>query len=548
MTVDRWLALALADSRARGLPLGPLLEGLASSLRALRGADWSAGLDAGWDHAPAETGAAAAHVASTRRAVAAATPVAGSAPAALDGRPCSGGAARPPLADRLGTIVETTARLVSGDVSARDLTERCLAAIAARNAELRAFITITSDLALAQADRADRERRHGRPLGPLHGVPLSLKDLFHVEGVPTTAASRVCEGRVAGQTAPAVARLIAAGAVVVGKTNLHEFAFGTTSEESAYGPVRHPLDDTRSAGGSSGGSAAAVVAGMCLASIGTDTGGSVRIPSAACGIVGVKPTFGEVPIEGVVPLAPTLDHVGPLARSVADARVLLAVMRGDPPAAADATPRRAPRAPRGLRCGVLQGYFVERLAPQVRRAFELACARLREAGAVLEPRMIPHAELVAPTYLPLVFAEAAAYHARTLERVPDRYTAAVRLRLELARYVLGEDYERARIGRAVLGAEVDDALGGCDALLLPTLPVPATPLGASTVAMGDRPEPVRAATLRLTQLFNLTGHPAVSLPLWLPGEPLPCGLQLAGARGGTDALLDVAEAVELALR
>jgi aspartyl-tRNA(Asn)/glutamyl-tRNA(Gln) amidotransferase subunit A len=544
VTVDRWLSLAVADCRQRGLPLEPLLEGLAASLRALRAADWSAGLDAELDNAMVSapshpTAGGQVRLPETTTAL----------PAAGVSHERGAGVQRAVAARRSdpapSTIAAAADRLASGELSSRDLTERCLAAIAQRNGELNAFITVTADLARAQAERADQERRAGRARGPLHGVPLSLKDLLHVRGVPTTAASRVCDGLVARTTGRAVARLLEAGAVIVGKTNLHEFAFGTTSEDSAYGPVRHPLDTTRSPGGSSGGSAAAVVAGMCLASIGTDTGGSVRIPSAACGLVGLKPAFGEIPVDGVVPLARTLDHVGPLAWSVTDVRLLLEVMRGDPPGRSRS--RARPGTARGLRFGVPGGHFLDRLDSRVREGFDLACARLRAAGAVLEAVNIPHAELIAPTYLPTVFAEAAAYHARPLERVPDRYTEPVCLRLEVARYVLAEDYERAQIGRIVLSADVDRALAGRDALLLPTLPVLATPLGASTVPLGDRSEPVRAATLRLTQLFNLTGHPAVTLPVWLQDSHLPCGIQLAGRHGATDWLLDVAEEVELML-
>src|SRR5262245_16739957 len=217
------------------------------------------------------------------------------------------------------TIDQFGRRLRAREITSVQVTEACLRRIDADNPKLNAFIKVTADEALRQAHQADQELASGTDRGPLHGVPLSIKDLLDMRGLPTTAASRVREGHVAERDAPAIAHLRQAGAVFVGKTNLHEFAFGTTSEESAFGPVLNPHDPTRSPGGSSGGSAASVAAGMALATIGTDTGGSIRIPSAACGIVGLKPTIGEVSIDGVVPLSRTFDHVGPLAQTVTDA-------------------------------------------------------------------------------------------------------------------------------------------------------------------------------------------------------------------------------------
>ena len=221
-------------------------------------------------------------------------------------------------------------------------TEGCLAAIRDRDRSINAFITVLGESALEAARTADRELNAGRDRGPLHGVPISIKDLFDMSGLPTTAASHVRRGHVAARDATVVARLREAGAVLVGKTNLHEFALGTTNEESAYGPVHHPLDATRSPGGSSGGSAASVLAGMAYASIGTDTGGSIRIPSAACGLVGLKPRFREVPTRGVVPLSASLDHVGPLCATVADAAAIFGTIADTPGIAGPPAPGPAP--------------------------------------------------------------------------------------------------------------------------------------------------------------------------------------------------------------
>jgi aspartyl-tRNA(Asn)/glutamyl-tRNA(Gln) amidotransferase subunit A len=439
------------------------------------------------------------------------------------------------------TIAELSRALRARTVTAEAVTERCLQQIAERDSGINAFIAVFGEQARAQARDADRALAANRDLGPLHGVPVSLKDLIDVRGVATTAASRVRQAHIAAADAHVVRHLRDAGAVIVGKTNLHEFAFGTTNEDSAFGPVRHPLDPNRSPGGSSGGSAASVLAGMAYASIGTDTGGSIRIPAAACGLVGLKPSLGDIATGGVIPLSSTLDHVGPICRTVEDARIVHAVIRGaNLPAAAAAEHKPAER----LRIGVLRDYFTALLDAQVAHAFDQTCMRLADAGVTLEDVTIPHAGDIAPIYLHIVLAEAAAYHSMTLENRPDDYSPNVRVRLEMGRYILAEDYVRALRGRDLLAREVDAALAGRDALLLPALAVPATRLGLDIVRVGTSEEPVRNITLRLTQLFNITGHPAISVPCGKTMEGLPIGAQLVGPRHGTDALLDVAGTLE----
>jgi aspartyl-tRNA(Asn)/glutamyl-tRNA(Gln) amidotransferase subunit A len=472
------------------------------------------------------------------------------------------------------TIVEAARRLRDGSLTSVDLTEACLARIARDSAHdggdrLNAFILVTADLARTQAADADRERAADLDRGPLHGIPISLKDLIDLAGTPTTAGSRVREGHVAASDAPIVTHLRRAGAVIVGKTNLHEFAMGTTNEDSAFGPARHPLDPSRSPGGSSGGSAVSVATGMCLASVGSDTGGSIRIPSAACGLVGLKPAFGEVSADGVVPLSRSLDHVGPLARTVADARLMFEVLTGRDgrdalaqelgdaaresergPESAAGRPAQGRRAT--LRAVVPSAYFLDRLQTGVRASFEAALAQLRDAGVDVASADVPHARQAPAIYLPVCLAEAAAWHARTLDTRGDAYTVNVRLRIEMGRYVLAADYVRAQRGRDVLRAEVDALLAGADVLLVPTLPIVAPPLGAATVPMGDgTEEPVRAAMLRLTQPFNLTGHPAITIPM-APARldaaeaALPCGLQIVAR--DTRQLLRYARLCELALK
>lgn len=439
------------------------------------------------------------------------------------------------------TIIDASDKLLRRTITSERLTEECLAQIAALNPSLNAFITVTADEALAAARSADRDLAAGRLRGPLHGIPISLKDLIDQAGVPTTAASRVRDGVRASEDASVTARLREAGAVFVGKTNLHEFAFGTTTEDSGWGPAHHPLDVSRSPGGSSGGSAIAVQTGMSLGTVGTDTGGSIRIPAAACGLVGLKPEWGDVPADGVVPLSRQLDHVGPLARSVTDAWLLYEALRGVPRARGErleGTPLT------GLRLGMLSGYFFERIDAEVEGAILDTIARLRRAGVDVSEVSIPHAEDIAPVYLHLVLADGAAYHAATLERRPEAYTANVRMRLEMGRYVLAEDYARALHGLAVLRRDVEAALTSVDALVLPTLAIPAPPLGEASVPVKNGREPVRNIMLRCTQLFNLTSHPAVSLPCGRTAAGLPIGLQLAGRLGGTHDLLRIARSIE----
>src|SRR5258705_2861757 len=322
------------------------------------------------------------------------------------------------------TIEAFGRRLRAGEITATQATEECLQRIEADNPRLNAFILVMAEDARRQAREADRELAAGRDRGALHGVPISLKDIFDVRGVPTTAASRVREGHVADRDAPAVAHLRQAGAVIIGKANLHEFAFGTTNEDSAFGPTRNPHDLTRSPGGSSGGSAASLVSGMALATLGTDTGGSIRIAAAACGAVGLKPTWNEVSTDGVVPLSRTLDHVGPLTRTVTDAWLVYRALTGTA-----VTPPLAPTPATGLRLAAPRAYFCDLLDAQVEQRFTEQIERLRSAGVSINEVDLKHARDIAPIYLHIVLSEAAAYHARTLETMPERYTMPVRLRL-----------------------------------------------------------------------------------------------------------------------
>ena len=333
-----------------------------------------------------------------------------------------------------GSLREAAGLVERREISPVELTRACLNRIAADNGELRAFITVMEERALAVAARAERSIAAGKYRGPLHGIPVSVKDLVDVAGTPTTSASQV-PPRLPVHDAPVVTNLLRAGAVIVGKTNLHEFAFGTTSDETAFGAVRNPHDRTRSAGGSSAGAAVALLEGMCYGSVGTDTGGSIRIPAAACGITGLKPTLGEISSDGVVPLSTTLDHIGPMARTVGDTALMFhAMLDGEP-----RLDRVPPVAVGSLWLGIPIPYFFDKLDDEVGRLFGEVRAALEAGGHTVGEVSITHAERTADVYLHIVLPEAAWYHGPLLEKYADKYSPGVRLRLEMGRYILAED-------------------------------------------------------------------------------------------------------------
>jgi len=434
------------------------------------------------------------------------------------------------------TLVDAAAALRGGRLSASELLEASLDAISRHDAPSHAFIRVDADAAHAAARAADAERAKGVDRGPLHGLPISLKDLIDVAGLPTTAASRVCANHIATHDAAITTRLKDAGAVLIGKTNLHEFALGTTSDDSAYGPVLNPHDLTRSAGGSSGGSAVAVATGMGLASVGTDTGGSVRIPAAACGVVGLKPSIEDVSTTGVIPLSTSLDHAGPLTRTVQDAAWMWSILSGEPVYTV------TPRAPRDLRVGVLGGYFDNPIDPVVRAAFAHAVKTLASEGITVTSCEFADAAAITETYINLVLPEGAQWHGTWLDDRADLYSPTVHDRLLTGRKIPATAYIAARYRRAQMRLAVDALLQSVDALILPTLPLVAQVSGAADVTIDGTTMPVRAAMLKHTQLFNITGHPAISLPLPVCG--LPVGLQVVGAWGATPRLLDVAATFE----
>ena len=440
--------------------------------------------------------------------------------------------------------IKEAAKLISAhELKPSELVEVHLDRINSTDDKLNSFVTILSESALSSSLIAEKEIMDGNYKGPLHGIPISLKDILDVEGVATTAASRVRLGHQATRDAVVVSRLRAAGAIIIGKCNLHEFAFGTTGEDSAAGPTRNPHDHERIPGGSSSGSAVSVASGMAIASIGTDTGGSIRIPASACGIVGLKPTFNEVPCDGVIPLAPTLDHVGPLTRTVADAHLLYLTI-SDKSTSVESSIAESNQKPS---FGIPRSYFFDVIDRNVGTAFESTIRRLEATGGTIVDVDIPHASDTATIYLHTQLPEAAMQHRKLLETKRNEYCPSVRTRLELGGYILAQDYVLAQQGRKVLTKEVDDALRKCDVLLLPTLPILPPNLGSDMVTVGNISSSVRALTLRMTQLFDLTGHPAISLPSGFV-KGLPVGTQLVGNRYQTSTLLSHATRYEDPIR
>lgn len=434
-----------------------------------------------------------------------------------------------------------------------ELTRAYLDRIARFEPVLNTFVTVTRALALGQARAADRELRAGRDRGPYHGIPVGHKDVFLTRGIRTTAGSRILADFVPREDAAVVARLHAGGAVLLGKLQTHEFAYGTLCDSPAFGPVRNPWDPARSPGGSSGGTAAAVAAHLVAAGTGTDTGGSVRIPAAWCGVVGFKPTYGRVSRAGLIPVAPTLDHAGPIGRCVEDVARLYEVLAG--PDARDpattglpppAVPRRVlHRGVRGLVLGVPREPFYARLDPEVDRLVARALRALEGLGARLEPVRLPHIAYAHPAALAILLAEGTARHARWLRTRAGEYADDVRRMIELGLFVTGPDYVRALRVRARLRAEVDAALAGrVRALLVPTVPVPAVRHGESRVRVGTGTESVHAAVWRLVHPFNVTGHPALQLPVGFTGDGLPAGMQIVGARGDEATVLRIGAAYE----
>jgi aspartyl-tRNA(Asn)/glutamyl-tRNA(Gln) amidotransferase subunit A len=451
------------------------------------------------------------------------------------------------------TLEELSSLLRDKQVSPVEVTQAYLERIDALNETLNAYITVTREQALATARRCEDEILQGDYRGPLHGVPVALKDLYDTAGVPTTAASKICAHRVPDEDATSVARLRAAGAVIIGKTNLHEFAYGVTTDSSFFGPTRNPWDLERVPGGSSGGSGAAVAAGLCAAATGSDTGGSIRVPAALCGIVGLKPTYGRISCHGLLPLSWTLDHPGPMTRTVYGAAAMLAAMAGyDPhdPASADvpipdyATGLRDGVA--GLRIGVDPQWALSGIHEDVRAAFQEALAVLEDLGAEIVEVSVPRVVEGMEAALTILMAEATGIHEEFLRTRPDDYQPDVRARLEKGLAIRGVDYGRARRTGELLRRDLAAPFRKIDLFATPMCGITAPKLGQREVTIGGETVPVMVPLTRYTRVFNLTGLPAISVPCGFSSEGLPIGLQLVGRAWDEATVLRAAYAYQMA--
>jgi aspartyl-tRNA(Asn)/glutamyl-tRNA(Gln) amidotransferase subunit A len=448
------------------------------------------------------------------------------------------------------TIEEAARLLRRREISPVELVEMSLARIERGNPSLNAFLTVTSELARRQARAAERELRRGLPKSPLHGIPIALKDNFYTRGIRTTAGSKILAGFIPKEDSKVAQRLTRAGAILLGKTNMHEFAYGITSENPHYGPVHNPWALDRISGGSSGGSAAAVATGMCFASVGTDTGGSIRVPASLCGIVGLKPTYGLVSVDGTVPLAPSFDHAGPIARNVTDACVVLEAIAGNYPKGAARPDHRKLRKnrPRKIRIGWPKDCFFERVDSDVRRLVERAAQTLAKVlnARVAELPMPRLAEAVEVS-TNVIVAEASYYH-ESQGYFPARaaeYGEDVRGHLEWGAQLRAVDYLRGIEQRREVYAQFDAAFERADVIVAPATPIPAPRIGERQIRTpGERETTVRAELLRMTRPGNISGLPAISIPCGFTQAGLPAGLQLIGPRWGEAKLLAMALAYE----
>lgn len=463
------------------------------------------------------------------------------------------------------TITEISVLLAQRKISPVEITEFFLERIEKHNPTLNAYLTVARDSALAAARESEKRIKDKRSRGPLEGVPIALKDNIWTRGIRTTAGAKFLENFVPEEDATVAASLHRAGAILLGKTNLHEFAYGITTNNPHYGATRNPWDTARIPGGSSGGSAAAIAAGLCVASVGTDTGGSIRIPAALCGIVGLKPTFGRVSCRGVVALAPTFDHVGPLARTAADAALILGTIAGRDPLdpvtlsqprfksfvdVRQLTQRLRPQfsKKRPLKLGLPREYFFKGLSEDVREAVKSAVQSFEKLGAIVEEVSLPNINDGDDASTFIALAEATHYHQAQgwFPANSAKYGEDVRKRLEMGLDIRAADYIAAREVQNRVRAEFEAALKQVDAIIAPTVPITAPLIGENVVQIESAEEPVRGALIRLNRPANFTGLPAISLPCGWSKNNLPIGLQLIGSAWAEEHLLTIAQLFEQA--
>jgi aspartyl-tRNA(Asn)/glutamyl-tRNA(Gln) amidotransferase subunit A len=449
-------------------------------------------------------------------------------------------------------ITQLAPLLRTQQVSPVEVTDTYLDRIARLDPLLNTYIRVMDDEARAAAQTAEREIAHGQYRGPLHGVPLGVKDLLDVAGAPTTMGSKILRDNVARADATVVSKLRHAGAIILGKHNLHEFAFGITSENSHYGVVRNPWDTDRVPGGSSGGTAAAVSAGLCAAGLGSDTGASIRAPASFCGTVGLKPTYGRVSRAGALPLAWSLDHVGPLARSVRDCALVLQAIAGydpsDPASSQEAVPDFSADLDRGVkdfRIGVPREHFFEIVEPEVERLVRQAIDALEGLGAKVEEVSLPHVSHAQAAGNVIMSSESASWHQTWLRERPADYGADVLARIRGGLLVRAVEYLSSQKLRTLVQQDFLNAFQRVDVVVAPTVPIVAPRIGRTLEPGGPLNMAPRSIANRTTVPCNLTGMPAISVPCGF-ADGLPVGLQIMSPAFAEPLVLRVAAAYEAA--
>ncbi len=453
----------------------------------------------------------------------------------------------------LPTASELSQLYSSGELSPVEVVRHILSKIESLDSALNAYVTVTGERALEQARLAEAEIRAGRQKGPLHGIPYAAKDLLDTSGVRTTVGSKILANNVPAHDAAIIDKLESAGAILVGKTGLHEWAYGITSTNPHFGPVRNPWDPERIPGGSSGGSAAALAAGLCSFSLGSDTGGSIRIPAALCGVTGLKPTFGRISRRGAFPLGHTLDTLGPFALTVRDTALayheICGKDAGDPStvdAPAEIPPFESEPNLSGAVIGLPSTFFFDNLHPDVDTAVRSALRRLEELGAELQEVSVPEIEPANSLHRLILLAEATSVHRRRLEERPQDFGDDVRSLLEQGRLVLATDYLDAQRARRRFCAEFAAALRRVDALVMPAIPIPTARIGELEIEVNGAMENVRLATTRNIRALNLTGLPVLSVPCGFHGDGLPIGLQIVGRAFDESRILAIGHAYQQA--
>ena len=452
------------------------------------------------------------------------------------------------------TLTGLAAAIADRKLSAVEATAGCLDRIARLDGRLRAFITLDAEGALARARALDADLAVGRRHGPLHGVPLAYKDLCHVRALPTSCGTKTAGYFTSEIECTAVARLTAAGAVTLGKLNMTELALGPFGDNPHHGNVDNPWKPGHVAGGSSSGSGAAVAAGLAYGALGSDTGGSIRLPAACCGIVGIKPTYGRVSRAGAMPLSWSLDHLGPMTRTVRDAALMLEIVAGHDRHDATSSPRPVDalvagleRAPAGLRVALPDNYYFEGVTPEVRAAVEAAAGVLASRGARVRTLRLPDPALLNDVANILARSESATIHARVARERPHELGAAVRSRLEVGFHISAHDYLQAGRLRARLAREfVAEVFAETDVVLAPAIPEPPPALDAVTTGPVDEIVHRMGRFSRLTRPFNVLGLPVVALPCGVVADGRPLGLQIVGRPFDESTILRLAHAYEQA--